>query len=129
MRRLDRYGRTLAYLRTVPGDRLVNLAIVEGGYGHAYTTYPFTRMERFRRAERDAREARRGLWGDDPVRPEAGEQAGPAGQGAATVYVTTSGSKYHRADCHHLAKSSIPRSLADLPARYGACSTCDPPPR
>jgi endonuclease YncB( thermonuclease family) len=38
MKRLDRYGRTLAYLRTVPGDKLVDLAIVEGGYGHAVTT-------------------------------------------------------------------------------------------
>jgi endonuclease YncB( thermonuclease family) len=42
-------------------------------------------MERFRRAERDAREARRGLWGDDPVRPEAGKEVGLTGKGAATV--------------------------------------------
>jgi micrococcal nuclease len=102
MKRLDRYGRTLTYLRTVPGDKLVNLAIVEGGYGHAYTTYPFTLMERFRRAEHEAREARRGLWGDDPARPETRKPAGPAGQGASTVYITTSGSKYHRADCRYL---------------------------
>ena len=129
MKRLDRYGRTLAYPRTVPGDRLVNLAIVEGGYGHAYTTYPFTLMERFRRAERDAREAERGLWGDDPIRPKLEMETGSAGQGASTVYLTTSGSKDHRGDCRYLARSSIPRSLADLPTRYGACSACDPPPR
>jgi len=81
MKRLDLYGRTLAYLRTVPGDKLVNLAIVEGGYGHAYTTYPFTLMERFRRAERDARQAKRGLWGDDPVQPKVGKETGSGGQG------------------------------------------------
>lgn len=129
MERLDRHGRTLAYLRTVPGDKLVNLAIVEGGYGHAYTTYPFTLMERFRRAERDARQAKCALWGDDPVRPKVGKETGPGGQGASTVYVTTGGSKYHRVDCRHLARSSIPRSLADLPPRYEACSACDPPRR
>ena len=61
MKRLDRYGRTPAYLRTVPGDKLVNLAFVEGGYGHAHTKHSFTLMEQFRRAERDAREAKRGL--------------------------------------------------------------------
>jgi micrococcal nuclease len=55
-RRVDKFGRTLAYLRTVPGDQLVNLAIVEGGYGHAYASFPFSMMEQFRQAEREARE-------------------------------------------------------------------------
>lgn len=60
--RRDRYGRTLAYVY-VKDDIFVNLEIVRQGYGHAYTKYPFRYIERFRAAEREAREARRGLWG------------------------------------------------------------------
>ncbi len=55
--RLDRYGRTLAYLYRVPDGRFVNLEIVRQGYGHAYTQYPFQHMEAFRFYER--RQARR----------------------------------------------------------------------
>jgi len=57
----DRYGRTLAYVYLADGS-LVNLEIVEQGYGHAYTRFPFSKVEQFREAERDAREAQRGLW-------------------------------------------------------------------
>ena len=49
---------------------LLNLEIIERGYGHAYTRFPFSKMEEFRAAERYAREARRGLWAE-----EAGETA------------------------------------------------------
>jgi hypothetical protein len=31
-------------------------------YGFAYTQFPFRMMEQFRALEREAREARRGLW-------------------------------------------------------------------
>ncbi len=59
--RTDRYGRTLAYIYTDGGD-LLNQEIIEGGYGNAYTRFPFSKMEEFRAAEREAREAGRGLW-------------------------------------------------------------------
>ena len=49
IRHKDQYGRTLAY-------------IFLEGYGHAFTRYPFSRMEEFRRLEREAREQGRGLW-------------------------------------------------------------------
>jgi len=32
------------------------------GYGFAYTRFPFAYLEEFRRLEREARAARRGLW-------------------------------------------------------------------
>jgi endonuclease YncB( thermonuclease family) len=43
----------------------VNETIIREGFGFAYTKYPFTAalMERFRAAERQARDAARGLWG------------------------------------------------------------------
>jgi hypothetical protein len=45
-----------------------------------------------------------------------------------TVYITRTGSKYHRAGCRYLAQSSIPISLSAASARYGPCSVCNPPP-
>jgi micrococcal nuclease len=54
--RVDKYGRTLAYLYRVDDGLFVNREIIARGYGHAYTKYPFAYMEDFRAAERQARE-------------------------------------------------------------------------
>jgi micrococcal nuclease len=61
--RQDRFGRTLAYV-CLPDGELVNETIVRDGFGFAYLKYPFRAdlMTRFRAAEREARDARRGLW-------------------------------------------------------------------
>ena len=53
--------RTLAYVFLEDGT-LLNAEIIKQGYGHAYTQFPFSRMEEFRRLEREAREEQRGLW-------------------------------------------------------------------
>jgi micrococcal nuclease len=60
-RRYDAYGRTLAYVFLADGA-LLNLEIVRAGYAHAYTRFPFERLDQFRAAEREARAERRGLW-------------------------------------------------------------------
>ena len=57
----DRYGRTLAYVFLEDGT-LLNAEIIKQGYGHAYTQFPFSRMEEFRRLEREAQEQGSGLW-------------------------------------------------------------------
>jgi micrococcal nuclease len=57
--------RTLAYIFLEDGT-LLNAEIIKQGYGHALTRYPFSRMEEFRRLEREAREQRRGLWSSSP---------------------------------------------------------------
>jgi hypothetical protein len=44
-----------------------------------------------------------------------------------TVYVTRTGSKYHRAACRSLAKSAIPMKLGDAARVYGPCAVCRPP--
>ena len=68
-RRTDRYGRTLAYV-WLPGGPMANAEIIRRGFGHAYTRFPFRYLEEFRRLERDARLAGRGLWsGDGPSAP------------------------------------------------------------
>lgn len=79
---LDRYGRTLAYIYfdPPPCDEIeqdlaeqiceldsyekgfLNALIVEAGYGHAYTSYPFRYSKDFLQLEREAREMKRGLW-------------------------------------------------------------------
>src|SRR5262245_31186132 len=64
----DKYGRTLAYVYRAPDVLFINLEIIRQGYGHAYTEFPpFEHMELFRHYEKAAREAKRGLWGDDAV--------------------------------------------------------------
>jgi micrococcal nuclease len=57
--------RTLAYVFLEDGT-LLNEEIIRQGYGHALTRYPFSRVEDFRRLEREARDRRRGLWADNP---------------------------------------------------------------
>lgn len=57
----DHYHRTLAYIYLEDGTFL-NAEIIRQGYGFAYTRFPFAYLEEFRQLEREAREARRGLW-------------------------------------------------------------------
>jgi len=54
--RIDKYGRTLAYVYLEDGTH-VNAQIILMGFGHAYTQYPFKYMEAFRSYEKLAREA------------------------------------------------------------------------
>src|SRR5262245_8084499 len=125
--RLDRYGRRLAYLYLEPGGLFVNREIIARGYGHAYTKYPFRFMEEFRAVERKARESQVGLWA-----PEAGpdEGEGEPDERASletTVYVTKTGTKYHREGCRSLARSAIAMPLGRASARYMPCGACHPP--
>jgi endonuclease YncB( thermonuclease family) len=53
--------------------------------------------------------------------------APPPTVAGSEVYVTETGSKYHRASCGSLSDSKIPMSLADARAAYGPCATCEPP--
>ncbi|MCK5512993.1 MAG: thermonuclease family protein [Deltaproteobacteria bacterium] len=57
----DKYDRLLAYVYLKDGTFL-NAEIVKQGYGHAYTRFPFKYLEQFRQYEKEAREAKRGLW-------------------------------------------------------------------
>jgi micrococcal nuclease len=57
----DKYGRLLRYVYV--GDTFVNLELVRQGYAHASTYPPDVAHEsEFREAERQAREAKVGLW-------------------------------------------------------------------
>lgn len=63
---LDKYGRTLAYI-WVDGV-MTNIEIVNRGFANAFTVPPNVKYEdAFRQAEREAREAGRGLWAGSDV--------------------------------------------------------------
>jgi competence protein ComEC len=48
--------------------------------------------------------------------------------GSTIVYITATGSCYHRRGCRYLSKSCIPITLAKAKAEgYRPCSVCDPP--
>ncbi len=55
--------RTLAYVFLEDGTFL-NAEIIKQGYGHAYTRFPFKYLGEFIRYEREAREQKKGLWGE-----------------------------------------------------------------
>jgi len=69
--RTDRYGRLLAYVYV--GEVLLNEEIIRAGLSEAQPQHPYSGVmkRRFRDAEQEARERRRGLWalrsGDSPA--------------------------------------------------------------
>jgi micrococcal nuclease len=90
--RRDRYGRTLAYLWLADG-RLYNETIIAEGYAHEYTyAIPYRYRDRFRAAERAARDAGRGLWSPttcagDTARAADAATPPPAAAGCDPSYV------------------------------------------
>jgi len=60
--KLDAAGRVLAYLHA--GDMDVGEHLVTSGRLVAYTRYPFSREDDYEDAEAEAREDKRGLWGN-----------------------------------------------------------------
>lgn len=60
----DRYGRLLRYVYV--DDVLINARLVEEGYARSVSFPPdIGKQDLFRSLEREAREAKRGLWADD----------------------------------------------------------------
>lgn len=57
----DRYNRLLRYVY-LPDGKLVEEEIIKNGYGFAYTSFPFTKLDHFRELEKQARESKLGLW-------------------------------------------------------------------
>lgn len=59
----DRYDRLLRYAY-LPDGRLINAEIIKSGYGFAYTSFPFTKIDEFKQFQDDAQAAKTGLWTD-----------------------------------------------------------------
>ena len=78
----DRYGRLLRFV-FIPGDRVMfNERLVLEGYANAATYPPDVSLaDRFREAERKARKAEAGLWGDGAAQAADGEAAAGGASG------------------------------------------------
>jgi len=66
----------------------------------------------------------------DKAKEESKPQSTTTSQGTqtATVYVTDTGSKYHRYGCRYLRESCHARTLSQAKGQgYTACSVCNPP--
>jgi micrococcal nuclease len=57
----DRYNRLLRYVYT-SDNKLVESELIKNGYGFAYVSFPFSKLEEFREYEKQAREQNVGLW-------------------------------------------------------------------
>lgn len=44
-----------------------------------------------------------------------------------TVYVTKTGTKYHKEGCRYLSTSSTAMKLSEVSSKYSPCSVCKPP--
>ena len=63
--RTDQYKRTLAYVILEDGT-VANEAIIRAGWAETYRRFTYRRKPQFQAAEREAREARRGMWAATP---------------------------------------------------------------
>ncbi len=119
----DKYGRLLRYVYV--GETFVNHTLVLGGYAHA-STYPpdVSHTDDFLRAEKEAREARRGLWGDVCASsPPASTVSTPSTSGASgapsascTIKGNISSGKekiYHLIGCKSYEKTVINESAGE----------------
>lgn len=59
--RKDQYNRTLAYVFLADG-RCANEAIIRAGFAETYRRFDYVKKPQFQAAEREAKDARRGMW-------------------------------------------------------------------
>jgi micrococcal nuclease len=88
--RVDRYGRTLAYVFLDDGT-FMNRELVRSGLAHLYTHSAFRYRPQFRADEEEARRARRGLW-SVAAAPQLGEVIGNRASG---IYHLPGQKHYH----------------------------------
>jgi endonuclease YncB( thermonuclease family) len=127
----DKYKRILG--EVFLGDRRLSLEMVAEGYAWHYVQYSNDPL--LANAEKEARDAKKGLWADaKPIPPwefrakhEAEVVSDPT---KVMVYIATKRpDKYHVKDCQYLAKNGgLEITLAAaLKQKYEPCSKCNPP--
>lgn len=144
----DQLRRRRGYLYRLPDRTLIDLEIVRQGYGKVSTraSNPFAPTLRWYEAR--ARELSRGVWGPEDTRtqpeptPEPATTQAPATRPAdpepaedpapepadddGWVWITKSGSKYHREGCHHLSSSRKRVRRDSIDTTHEPCRTCAP---
>ena len=105
----DRYSRLLRYVWV--DDIFVNLELVKQGFASSYAYPPDIKyQEEFLEAEKEAREAKRGLWEACPVSPSPAiaVQETPKSDCGIKGNISTAGEKiYHLPGCGSYAKTQI----------------------
>lgn len=144
----DPLGRRRGYVFRLPDRAFVDLEIVRQGYGKVSTRAGEPYRDALRWYERRAKELERGVWGEpeetpafttpppaetpQPVtlQPEAPKETPPvkpvSPEPLAWVWVTRSGTKYHREDCPHLSDSRRRVRLDEVRSTHEPCRTCHP---
>lgn len=117
--RLDRYGRTLAFVFL--DDRMVNLELVKAGWAWCYFFEKnMNYSDQFVRAIREAMESRRGLW-KAPT-----EETAPHYVGSFSRF------RFHKPDCESAAgikrqnEIRFPARDSALYAGFAPCGRCRP---
>ncbi len=152
---VDPLGRRRAYIFRLPDMAFIDLEIVRQGYGRVSTRAgtPYDHLLRW--YETRARERERGVWGqpDDPggekpddsappadiapqpartlEAPAAPEPTAPAAEPPPAdddgwVWVTRSGSRYHREGCSHLTSSRNRVRKDSVQSTHEPCRSCNP---
>lgn len=144
----DRYNRTLGTVILESGVNL-NRFLVLNGFARWYCQY--SSDEILQRLEEEARLMKRGLWADSsPIPPWefrrgnivsesesqyplplSNKEINPTEQNKVPapdvddiVYITKTGSKYHKDGCRYLSKSKISILLTNAQGKYTPCSKC-----
>jgi endonuclease YncB( thermonuclease family) len=139
----DRYGRKVGLVLLEDG-RVLNHELVAAGLAHWYAQYAPDDLA-LERLQADAKAAKRGLWSrPDVITPyefrkgkrsgngvpynPPGSEVEPSGSAGLTdaVYITESGTKYHKAGCRFLAQSKRAISRAAAAKRFEPCGVCRP---
>ena len=143
----DRYGRFIGEVFTRSGTSL-NHESVRAGMSWWYREYA-PKDTALQKLEAEARTAKRGLWSErNPTKPSDFRHGMPSSQPArksvpqtntrafgtlskqdatTSVYVTRTGSKYHREGCKYLRGSQIRMSKKSARSGgYSPCSVCKP---
>ena len=104
----DKYSRLLRYVWV--GDLFINLELVKQGFAISYTHPPDVKYQNeFLAAEKEAREAERGLWEACPISPSPTIKVqGTEDSCDIKGNISTSGEKiYHLPGCGSYAKTQI----------------------
>ena len=120
----------LAYVYLEDGT-FVNAELVKQGFAQVATYPPNVKyVDLFQRLQKETQAEKRGLWRieplKEPVEPTNTKQP-PKQEQNDIVYIINTGTKYHRAGCRYLSKSSIPIERKEAIAKgYTPCSVCKP---
>lgn len=130
----DRYQRILG--KVFVGDEWINKELVGNGLAWHYVKY--SDDIELQKAQNNARRRSLGIWSDarriapwdyrDGVRRETSLPVNKdtPKEDDRTVYITSTGEKYHRKSCRYCNGSCTPIPLSRAISAYSACKVCKP---